>query len=148
MIIVIDEAQYEAEPKVVDYVHSLESEIAQLKAENAYHIAKIKSMHKDIENAARGPVYNFDSDGYAVMMPKEHYAQTVTKLHEAKQLLKAAVDDIHELLCDRKNLEGSGQGCSTCSYIDKCSCCRECLINEDLRNWRYADKALKLIGDA
>lgn len=73
--------------------------------------------------------------------------RTVTELYEAKQLLKAAVEDIHELLCDRKNLEVSGQGCSTCSYIDKCSCCRECTINEDLRNWRYADEALKLIGN-
>lgn len=82
MIIVIDEAQYEAEPKVVDYVHSLESEIAQLKAENAYHIAKIKSMHKDIENASRGPVYNFDSNGYAVTMPKEHYVQMEQRIKE------------------------------------------------------------------
>lgn len=66
----------------IDYVHSLESAIAQLKAENAYHIAKIKSMYKDIENASRGPVYNFDSNGYAVMMPAEHYAQMEQRIKE------------------------------------------------------------------
>lgn len=82
MIIVIDEELYEAEPEVIDYVHELESQITQLKAENEYHIAKIKSMYKDIENAARGPVYNFDSSGYSVMMPKEHYAQMEQRIKE------------------------------------------------------------------
>lgn len=82
MILAIDEDWYEAEPEVVDYVHSLESQITQLKAENKYHIAKIKSMYKDIKNALRGPVYNFDSGGYAVMMPKEHYAQMEQRIRE------------------------------------------------------------------
>ena len=35
MILAIDEEWFEAEPEVIDYVHELESEIAQLKAENA-----------------------------------------------------------------------------------------------------------------
>ena len=39
-------------------------------------------MHKDIKNALRGPVYNFDSDGYAVTMPKEHYAQMEQRIKE------------------------------------------------------------------
>ena len=72
---------------------------------------------------------------------------TVTELCEAKRLLKAAVEDIHELLCDKKNLGGNGQSCNICSYIERCSCCEECTIREDLRNWRYADEALELIDE-
>ena len=72
---------------------------------------------------------------------------TVAELCEAKRLLKAAIEDIHELLCDKKNLDGNGQSCNICSYIEQCPCCKECTIREDLRNWRYADKALELIGE-
>lgn len=71
---------------------------------------------------------------------------TVAELCEAKRLLKVAVEDIHELLCDKKNLDGNGQSCNICSYIEWCPCCKECTIREDLRNWRYVDEALKLIG--
>ena len=45
MIIVIDEELYEAEPEVIDYVHELESEITQLKAENK----QLKEAQKDTE---------------------------------------------------------------------------------------------------
>ena len=72
---------------------------------------------------------------------------TVAELCEAKRLLKAAVEDIHELLCDKDNLDGNGQSCNICSYIERCSCCEECTIREDLRNWRYADVAIELIGE-
>ena len=72
---------------------------------------------------------------------------TVAELCEAKRLLKAAVKDIHELLCDKKNLDGNGQSCNICSYIEWCPCCKECTIREDLRNWRYADVAIELIGE-
>ena len=72
---------------------------------------------------------------------------TVAELSEAKRLLKAAVEDIHELLCDKKNLDGNGQSCNICSYIEHCPCCEECTIREDLRNWRYTDAAIKLIGE-
>jgi hypothetical protein len=71
----------------------------------------------------------------------------MTEKTEYKRLLKAAVEDIHELLCDKKNLDGNGQSCNICSYIKWCPCCKECTIRADLRNWRYADEALKLIGD-
>lgn len=71
--------------------------------------------------------------------------QLTSQLAEAKWLLKSAVEDIHELLCDKKNLDGNGQSCNICSYIEWCPCCKECTIREDLRNWRYADEALKLI---
>lgn len=73
--------------------------------------------------------------------------QFIAEREEYKRLLKAAVEDIHELLCDKKNLDGNGQSCNICSYIEWCPCCKECTIREDLRNWRYADEALKLIGE-
>lgn len=72
---------------------------------------------------------------------------TVAELKEAKRLLKAAVEDIHELLCDRKNLDGIGQSCNLCSHIDNCNCCTRCDIIPELRTWRYANEALKLIGE-
>lgn len=72
---------------------------------------------------------------------------TIVELCEAKRLLKAAVEDIHELLCDKKNLGGNGQSCNICSHIEHCPCCGECTVREDLRNWRYADEALKLIEE-
>lgn len=74
-------------------------------------------------------------------------AEWLTELKEAKRLLKLAVEDIHELLCDKKNLDGNGQSCNICSYIEWCPCCKECTIREDLRNWRYADEAKKLLND-
>lgn len=74
-------------------------------------------------------------------------AEWLTELKEAKRLLKAAVDDTHELLCDKKILDGNGQSCNICSYIEWCPCCKKCTIKEGLRNWRYADEALKLIGE-
>lgn len=69
------------------------------------------------------------------------------QIAEYKRLLKLAVEDIHELLCDKKNLDGNGQSCNICSYIEWCPCCKECTIREDLRNWRYADEAKKLLND-
>lgn len=72
-----------------------------------------------------------------------HYSDENAKM---KELLKAAVEDIHELLCDKKNLDGNEQSCNICSYIEWCPCCKKCIIREDKRNWRYADEALALIG--
>lgn len=69
------------------------------------------------------------------------------QIAEYKRLLKAAVEDIHELLRDKRNLDGNGQSCNICSYIEWCPCCKECTIREDLRSWRYADEALALIGE-
>lgn len=69
------------------------------------------------------------------------------QIAEYKRLLKSAVEDIHELLRDKRNLDGNGQSCNICSYIEWCPCCKECTIREDLRNWRYADEALKLIEE-
>lgn len=73
--------------------------------------------------------------------------QLEEQLEKAKRLLKVAVEDIHELLCDRKDLDGIGQSCNICGYIDDCPCCKRCDIIDELRVWRYADEALKLIGE-
>ena len=71
--------------------------------------------------------------------------QLISEKAEYKRLLKIAVEDIHELLCDRNNLGGIGQSCNVCSYIDNCPCCNWCDIIPELRTWRYTDEALKLI---
>lgn len=70
------------------------------------------------------------------------------QIEDYKKLLKAAVDDIHELLCDREDVSsGRGQACNVCSYIESCNCCQTCTVIDELKNWRYADEALKLMGD-
>lgn len=71
------------------------------------------------------------------------------ELAEAKRLLKLAVDDIHELLCDREDVShGKGQICNICSYIELCNCCQRCTIRKDLRNWRYSDEVEKLLNNS
>ena len=74
------------------------------------------------------------------------FAEWLTELKEAKRLLKVAVEDIHELLLDRKDIRHSGQGCNVCNYIEHCNCCESCTVIDELKVWRYADEALKLIG--
>ena len=75
-------------------------------------------------------------------------AKWLTEFKEAKRLLKVGVDDIHELLCDREDVSsGRGQACNVCSYIELCNCCQTCTVIDELKNWRYADEALKLMGD-
>ena len=98
----------------------------------------------------RGARDALDEAIYAIRTIKAADVQPVVDtenmaIAEYKRLLKAAVEDIHELLCDKKNLDGNGQSCNICSYIEWCPCCKECTIREDLRNWRYADEALKLL---
>lgn len=73
--------------------------------------------------------------------------QLISEKAEYKRLLKSAVDDIHELLCDREDVSnGRGQACNVCSYIESCNCCQTCTVIDELKEWRYADEALKLIG--
>lgn len=71
------------------------------------------------------------------------------QMGDYKRLLKLAVDDIHELLCDREDISGgrSQAACNICSHIGHCNCYRMCAVVDELKNWRYADEALKLIGD-
>ena len=87
-----------------------------------------------------------DTDMLYMAAQEKRIAELENENRELKRVLKAAVKDIHELLCDKKNLDGNGQSCNICSYVEWCPCCKECTIREDLRNWRYAGEALKLIG--
>ena len=76
------------------------------------------------------------------------YNEQMVDLRNAKRLLRLAVADVHELLCDRDDVSrGKGQACRTCSNIMQCACCEQCTVKEELRQWRYADEALKLIGE-
>ena len=117
---------------------------AELLTTNIAQIAK-NCARSDAQKALIGRVlFVIDNMSTIKVLTEEQYN---AELCEAKRLLKAAVEDIHELLCDKKNLDGNGQGCNICSYIEHCPCCKECTIREDLRNWRYADEALELIGE-
>lgn len=59
---------------------------------------------------------------------------TVAELCEAKQLLKAAVEDMND-----NNICSEINACNVCTG-GKCTIC-------DAFKWRYTDEALKLIGD-
>lgn len=73
-------------------------------------------------------------DSRAVQNEQEIFIhELMSKLEEAKRLLKAAVEDITFILS------------YTCS--DEEMCCEECPTeNHACNKWRYADEALKLIG--
>ncbi len=71
---------------------------------------------------------------------------TVAELCEAKRLLKAAVEDLNATAAEVYN---GGVICKCCkweSQIGKCSCPDDGGCDTDYQ-WRYADEALKLIGD-
>ena len=57
------------------------------------------------------------------------------RLKEAKQLLKATINDIYKEC-----------SCNTCG-CDICECNRETCDYDDRFTWRHKDEALKLIGD-
>jgi hypothetical protein len=54
-------------------VPEVENYITKLENENKYHISKIKSMYKDIEEARRHPTWRWDSNGNTVMMPAAEF---------------------------------------------------------------------------
>ena len=76
-------------------------------------------------------------------------AKWLTEFKETKRFLKLAVEDIHELLVERKDISirNTGRGCMVCNYAANCNCCEICTVINELKNWRHADEALKLIGD-
>lgn len=76
-------------------------------------------------------------------------AEWLTDYKEAVRLLKLAVEDIHELLVERKDISirNTGRGCMVCDYAANCNCCEICTVINELKNWCHADEALKLIGD-
>lgn len=82
-----------------------------------------------------------------IIADNRQLAKWLTNYKEAVRLLKLAVDDIHELLCDREDVSGGkGQTCNICSYIEWCNCCQTCTVIDELKNWRYADEAIALLN--
>lgn len=73
-------------------------------------------------------------------------AEWLMELKEAKRLLKAANEDLNATATEVYN---GGIICECCkwkSQMGKCSCPNEGGCDTDYQ-WRYADEALKLIGD-
>lgn len=108
----------------------------------AVHYQQLAGWLKEVETL-RKDVEMWSKDATSLQLS---YNELLVNYKKAKQLLKSAVEDIHELLCDKKNLDGNGQSCNICSYIEWCPCCKECTIREDLRNWRYSDEVEKLLN--
>lgn len=67
------------------------------------------------------------------------------ELKEAKRLLKLAVEDIHDILTSQRRITNNSL-CFRCSYYLNCTCKEICETICDLKQWRYTDEALKLIG--
>ncbi len=68
------------------------------------------------------------------------------ELTEAKQLLKAAVEDIHDVLTSQIKITNYTL-CEKCKYYLNCNCKDKCIVSYNLKQWRFADEALKLIGE-
>ena len=66
-------------------------------------------------------------------------AEWLTELKEAKRLLKAAVEDFDSIYCRLGDGCEPMPDCDVCPFIPSRRAC--------YCNWRYADEALKLIGD-
>ena len=65
---------------------------------------------------------------------------------EAKRLLKAAVEDIHDVLSSQIKITNYTL-CEKCKHYLNCNCKDKCIARYDLKQWRFADEALKLIGE-
>ena len=109
-------------------------------------------MPNDIANNMADTIHQLEKDNATLLKSLTDlqlaYNEQMIELKEAKRLLKFAVDDIHELLCDRKDVSrNKGQSCNVCSYIEWCNCCQDCTIIDDLKNWRYANAVDKLLGE-
>ena len=70
----------------------------------------------------------------------------LTELKEAKQLLKAAVEDIHDILTSQRKITNYAL-CHKCSYYLDCTCKDICETRCDLKQWRHEAEVLKLIGE-
>lgn len=105
----------------------------------------LKMNKKEIIDLLRVSEHNFFATEEGLQNSARFGAEVLAENAELKRLLKAAVKDIHELLLDRKDIRNSGQGCNVCNYIEHCNCCESCTVIDELKVWRYADEAMKLI---
>ena len=72
--------------------------------------------------------------------------QLISEKAEYKRLLKAAVEDFHDVLTSQIKITNYTL-CGKCKYYLNCNCKDECLARYDLKQWRYADEALTLIRE-
>lgn len=100
----------------------------------------IKICEEDAEKIGGNP----QSDRHAERC--RQLAEWLTELKEAKQLLKVAVEDFHDVLTSQIKITNYTL-CGKCKYYLNCNCKDECLARYDLKQWRYAEEALKLIGE-
>jgi len=68
------------------------------------------------------------------------------QIAEYKRLLKAAVEDIHDVLSSQIKITNYTL-CEKCKHYLNCNCKDKCMARYNLKQWRFADEALKLIGD-
>jgi len=124
------------------YSEATPPEVRRQRAKECRQLAEWLSDYKNLREENKVLTQECDR----LIKEKGELLKKSEQIEEYKRLLKLAVEDIHELLRDKRNLDGNGQSCNICSYIEWCPCCKECTIREDLRNWRYAAEALKLLG--
>lgn len=68
------------------------------------------------------------------------------QMAEYKRLLKMAVEDIHDVLSSQIKITNYTL-CEKCKYYLNCNCKDKCITRYNLKQWRFADEALKLIGE-
>lgn len=107
----------------------------------------LKMNKKEIIDLLRVAEHNFFASEEGLQNSARFGAEVLAENAELKRLLKLAVEDIQELLLDRKDIRNSGQGCNVCNYVEHCNCCETCTVIDELKVWRYADKVINLIGD-
>ena len=110
------------------YMAALEKRLEIAEAENTElkaHIAELESKHWN----ECGQIAHYDDE-----------------LRKAKRLLKAAVEDFHDVLTSQIKITNHTL-CQKCKYYLNCNCKDKCLARYDLKQWRYADEAFALIGE-
>ena len=107
----------------------------------------LRMNKKEIIDLLRVAEHNFFASEEGIQNSARFGAEILAENAELKKLLKLAVEDIHELLLDRKDIRSSGQGCNVCNYIEWCNCCETCTVIDELKVWRYADEAEKVIKE-
>lgn len=94
------------------------------------------------EEAVKYMEYGIETECYQCGKEHEQLAEWLTELKEAKRLLKLAVEDMYNSVNDVH--------CKYCSkwHTDQCQGTShlDCYIENKFK-WRYADEALKLIGE-
>lgn len=135
---------------MAETIHQLEKELKDLREENKVLISECDRLIKEkgelLSKVSGGDVLRICQleDRLQVELDNSHCLEI--ELAETKRLLKAAVEDIHDILTSQRKITNITL-CSKCSYYLNCTCKEICETRCDLKQWRYTDEALKLIGD-